>query len=353
MMRRCLAVLALALAVPAQTFDQPALGGLDPIELLRGNEVPGRPEHEQRRGLFLYRFASEQNHDAFDADPERYEIQWGGACAGMGPLSGLGDPNRYWAWNDRIWIFASYDCRRSFQGDPESFVAAAEPKPEVTAESARTGRALLEQLLTALGGAARLDAVKSLREVYETEVEYDGKQVRSGAAWTLLFPGSVRSEGWWGDSSWADVVTPSGAFRAQSGRPAHAMVAAQRRELERIAAHDLLWILRRRDAADFTCSGERATADRPDLLTVHLGGTTTVLGLDPDHLPRVMHYRGRAGAGRLGDVELLLSDWREVGGLRWHHARRLVFNGKPIEAESRTLTRVEVDGAIDPAWFRM
>jgi hypothetical protein len=79
-------------ALPAHADEAPkathALRGLDPVELCGGHEVAGDPARVATHGGHAYAFASEANRAAFTADPERYAIQWGGACARWGPSPG-------------------------------------------------------------------------------------------------------------------------------------------------------------------------------------------------------------------------------------------------------------------------
>ena len=103
---------------------------LDPVELMAGKEVGGK------EGLFVvhenypYLFTSQANQTAFRSDPARYEIQLGGACARMGPLSGRGKTSIHAVLNGRIYIFASEGCRKGFLATPEKVLdSCAWPKP--------------------------------------------------------------------------------------------------------------------------------------------------------------------------------------------------------------------------------
>lgn len=55
-----------------------ALGGVDPVELSRGRESPGLPEHIMVRGRYRYQFTSAANREVFAKEPTRYQIQFGG-----------------------------------------------------------------------------------------------------------------------------------------------------------------------------------------------------------------------------------------------------------------------------------
>ena len=71
-----------------------AVTGFDPVELCGGREVAGAQRLSVDHGRYRYRFASAENRATFEAALSRYEVQLGGGCGHMGPLSGVGDPQR-------------------------------------------------------------------------------------------------------------------------------------------------------------------------------------------------------------------------------------------------------------------
>ncbi len=102
-----------------------AIQGLDPVLLTKGKEVEGQEQHSVEHGRYRYRFSSAQSREEFLSDPARYEIQFSGACAAMtysGAPAGSGDPARYHVYKERIYIFASDNCRKHFEQDPEGFL---------------------------------------------------------------------------------------------------------------------------------------------------------------------------------------------------------------------------------------
>ena len=63
--------------------QRPVLSGLDPVRLIEGRDVRGLESLWVDRGSYRYVFESAATRQQFLADPERYEIQLGGACAFM------------------------------------------------------------------------------------------------------------------------------------------------------------------------------------------------------------------------------------------------------------------------------
>lgn len=126
-MRLVLPLVFAMLVLRAGTIDAvepvPALKGFDPVALADGKEVSGRSDLTATHGIYRYQFVDEANRRKFLSDPERFAIQMGGGCARMGPLAGLGNPDRFLVHEGRIYIFASDGCRSSFQKAPARFLA--------------------------------------------------------------------------------------------------------------------------------------------------------------------------------------------------------------------------------------
>jgi YHS domain-containing protein len=90
-----LAALAFGSPSPAQTAGpREALDGIDPVLLIQGREVAGKPEFKVVRGRFEYLFATAETKAIFETQPEKYEIQLGGMCARMGAAA-TGNPADY------------------------------------------------------------------------------------------------------------------------------------------------------------------------------------------------------------------------------------------------------------------
>ncbi len=70
-----------------------------------------------------------------------------------------------------------------------------------------------------------------------------------------------------------------------------------------------------------------------------VGGTPLRLYVDMDSHDVVKQvFIGEAPDGTMAQVEEFYSDFREIGGYRWHHKRKVVRNGKPaLESETTNL----------------
>jgi len=105
---------------PGET--QLAPKGNDPVALCAGVELAGKEALRFDFGRYTYRFVDAERLETFRADPERYAIQRDGACARMGPLSGIADPDRWIVYEGRIYIFSSRECQNGFLKTPERYL---------------------------------------------------------------------------------------------------------------------------------------------------------------------------------------------------------------------------------------
>jgi hypothetical protein len=106
-----------------------ALQGYDPVAYFNA----GRPTkgswtitsiHEDA----LYRFASEENKELFEANPEAYLPQYGGYCA-FGAAMGFkfdGDPTLWKIVDGELFLNISKDIQERWEGDIPTFIEQAD-----------------------------------------------------------------------------------------------------------------------------------------------------------------------------------------------------------------------------------
>ncbi|MBK8098000.1 MAG: hypothetical protein IPK26_12885 [Planctomycetes bacterium] len=351
MHRPLLTVLVLAAALPAQQPDPTlALAGNDPIALVQGTETPGRDDLTCVHGRYHYRFATADNLATFQKDPERHGIQWDGACARMGPRSGRGNADRWLLHDDRIWIFASDQCRAGFQKQPDKFFDPDVAAPEGTDEAKATARKALDLAIAALGGKEAFAARKTLAWS-RSETNGDMRQERQ---LRVDFALGTRTDHDWiqKDQSWryGQVLRGDDAFFLR-GDKAEPMGAAARRDLQRELLHEPVLLLRRIDEPGVVAvAGERSKVgdDAVQLVTVWIDGLSITLGIADDGRIRSCSYRGRGSQLWFGAIELHYDDFgphglpRKVSG---------TFDGKPAAGLTWTWETIAVDEPLPAALF--
>ncbi len=339
-------------------FSEKPTFEFDVVEVLSGRSTPGKDSITADHGRFVYWFASEKNREAFRRNPERYEIQLGGSCARMGPLSGTCRNDIYAVHDGKLYLFASKQCREGFLKAPDKLLERDETLPTPDAAAQKKGRELLDRAARAIDPVASLARVTSYRETVAKDPADKSESMAALAVWTWRFPDSFRLDETWGKSNYAMyVVGSSGGFIQPT--ESWAMVAAQSDALRRQSARHPLAILVRRDKPGFTCSaagrGKLAGVDA-ELVTVNFDGATSTLGIDAQTGNVIaIRCRERGGPrGTVGEIEKRYSDFRDAGGLMLPHSVRTVaFDGEPFgEAEPTTITKIEVNPSIDDALFR-
>ena len=104
----------------AQESARLALDGNDPIRLIAGQKVKGKPEISSVAGRFKYQFESQATKKTFDSNPSRYGIQLDGKCtmsAGMDGLMSLAQVK-----NGRIYVSGAEMCFAAFRDQPATYV---------------------------------------------------------------------------------------------------------------------------------------------------------------------------------------------------------------------------------------
>lgn len=105
------------------------LHGVDPVAFVTlGNRIEGAAKFTAVHDGVAYYFASQENLDAFQADPGRFTPQNGGYCT-FGVSVGKkfdGDPRYAAVVNGKLYVFLNEDILKAFQRDPAGTIAKAE-----------------------------------------------------------------------------------------------------------------------------------------------------------------------------------------------------------------------------------
>lgn len=334
---------------------KPALGGLDPVELARGKEVPGRAELTASYGRYHYVFATKENQAAFEKDPRNRAIQLAGGCARMGPLSGAGSPARYVVFENKIYIFASDACRSTFNKDPKRYVDLPDPAPAATQEARAGGAKLLAAALQALGGADKIDALTNLQMSLPRSHGMGKDKVVGVLTTTIAFPDRLRHDETWGDWHGANALSGANSFE-RAAKNTRRLEEMEREYLLRELHRHPVALMRARQQPDFIAlaAGQGKVGEQAvDLLKVAVAGATSTLSLEPQ-TGRVLAitYRGRPGIGAIGAIEKFYSDFKSIDGLTLPHTVRTTWDGKTIPNQSGTYSAVRVSVALDEDFFK-
>ncbi|MFM1872910.1 MAG: hypothetical protein RL398_2332 [Planctomycetota bacterium] len=342
------AALAACAAPPSVAPPQPglALTGLDPIELAADHEVAGRPSLTAVFEDLEYRFATAATLAKFRSAPADHAAQLGGACARMGPLSGLGSPDRWLVHDGRIYLFASEACRNAFAKRPEAFLPPTEPRPTPSSAEAAAGRELLDRAVAAHGGAARL---RAWRDWSYRRTGMSG-QARRELRLIARLPDAVRIDDDWfqDDQEWRyrRVVASQLAFFVDTGTPRPMHEDAQF-EMRCGPLREPAYALRR------ALDGEATVFAAPDAstLVVWQHGCRTEFTLSTDGTIASARFVGRGPSLTFGTVERRYGDYVDCQGIRLPTSVEVTFEGKPAESLAERRLDQAVDVGVPAAAF--
>ncbi len=347
----------------------------DPVELVAGREVDGRPALSIERDGYTYRFANEANRAAFEQEPARFEVADGGACGSMGPLSGLGDARRFVVHEGRIHFFASEQCRATFLRDPAKCIERPDPPLEGSDEARAQGIAIIDRCVQWAGGPREIQSLRGYRQSHEKTVTREGGESRSSNTLSIEFPyesvvrrtdepkpgpidtllrarflgRSTQDQQWWGT-----VLAPAWSAMVSEGR-AEPLAASRRAAFERQLLRIPVVLLRSRFEPGFTvvADGTGITRDGPiDFVRVHYRGVTTRLGVHKEtgQLLQVS-FHGRDGTRFVGDVVRTYKGFLTQNGFTLPTSWRTTFDGEAMDELEVRFLRIELNPRFAPGTF--
>jgi zinc protease len=234
---------------------------------------------------------------------------------------------------------------------PEPPTAKPSASP-VSPEGGKKGRALIEQALKALGGAAKVDGLTSYEEKGALAVKGPQGDVELKTTLVIALPGKLRQDMETPMGPMSLVLTPEAAFAItpQGERP---LPPSMRERLEKELRHAPLLLLRHRNDPSFkpnALGAGKAGDAAVELVGVEFGGETITLGIDSAS-GRVLSvaYRGEGPSGAPGDIVQTLSDFRDVSGVMLPFKSTSTFNGEPGSAS--TSDTIVLNGPVDATKF--
>jgi YHS domain-containing protein len=313
---------------------------VDAVDLARGVDSVGDASHRAEHAGFIYLFASEENQRAFLRDPEHYEIQLGGACARMGPLSGMGTTANWATHEGKLYIFASESCRETFLANADRLLEHDDPMLDrelLTPEAMAKGREWIDRAIESIGGAERLDALRSLRTRRTERPVHNGVEYLHVTSRYERFPDDFAEVDAWDEDWWSHAVSGENAFFSGSDGRIRDMHPQQRRAVERDRARSLHAALRARTRGDFfACELPPEAGDDAQAVVrvaTWFDGTRVDLVLDrASGRPVGMAYAGRGPSLMIGRVERRFTGFAEAGGLTLPNAWSTTFDGAPAES---------------------
>ncbi|MCA9288898.1 MAG: hypothetical protein KDA05_09965 [Phycisphaerales bacterium] len=332
-------------ALGVQPTDEGRVLAFDPVLLCQGREVEGDPALSLTRGPFEYRFRDEASRDAFAADPDRYEIQFNGACARMGPLSSGGDARRFAVHDGRVYVFASESCRRTFIEHADAMLEKDERPLLPAGCEADQGRELVDRAIEWVGGRAALADCRSYLETMHAIAESGGATYEHDLLLSIEFADdasvarAIRTDDWGQYGLFGHAIADDDAMRLDrdgtDGPVTRSdLVAAQRRAFERAIDRSLIVVLKAaaRDDANLCRVGTGTIDDAAiEEVAIHIRGITATLSIEPEsgRIVAIEHIARGGPHLMLGARQTRFTRYQTVAGLRLPVAGTVLFDGEP------------------------
>lgn len=324
-----------------------AIQGNDPVMLTKGTKQEGKESISTEFQGFRYTFASPETFKTFQADPEIYAVQFGGACMNMGPLSGRGQTAIYEVYKNRTYLFASEGCRNAFRADPDAYIDR--PDKPFAATAGAQQRAV--RLLALAAKAHGVDKVKSvLREVNEP-YQQSGKTIRyDTTVWSNLVDSFSECQAYSG-SAYVTATSPKGSWMGTLHQPAE-LVDSERDYFVRQNLRDPFALLKNRSAKGFVAE-PLGKMDAGDLkgqegVRTFYKGVTAILFLDPaTHRITAMRHRGRL-IRENSEVLKVFGDYRKVGSLVVPHQVTSIAPGRNPVVTKYAKIAVDLPASVIP-----
>jgi zinc protease len=213
------------------------------------------------------------------------------------------------------------------------------------------GLALAAKVAQALGGAAKLKDVKSLRSAFTLTQKVGGDSGTIQVESTIIFPDRLRAELQTAQGTFSMIVTPDSGFMAAGGQ-VQDMPSSRKKETMEQIHRDLVYLAQHVGDSEFSFSAtgrEKEKSDELAIVDVSGPGVEMRWFVDPQSGKLVRETYKSLGQSGPVDSETDFSEWKTVDGLNLPFHRDNKQGGK--DSSATEFSKIEVNPAIDPKIF--
>jgi zinc protease len=255
---------------------------------------------------------------------------------------------------------AEFDKPLSSLGPVTNVDIAIPPPPAAKGEEPATkpsapnpeGKALAAKAVEAMGGAAKVQSVKSLRSSFTLTRKTPQGDVPLEVQTTIVFPDRMHADIQTPRGTMTIVVTPTAGFIAAEGMGVRDMPAAQKADSMQQIHRDLIYVAQRINdpAFIFSAAGTQKVGDTDaSVLDIDDAGTSIRWFVDP-RTGNILRedYQAMGATGPSND-ETDFDDWKTVDGLTLPYVRKNKENGQ--DSSTVQFTKIEINPKIDAQIF--
>jgi len=230
----------------------------------------------------------------------------------------------------------------------ETSVGATGEKKESNPE----GKALATKVVVALGGAEKINSVKSLKSAFTLEQKTGPMPGQIQAESTIVYPDHMKVDMTMQQGSFSMIISPTAAFVTSGGQVVQELPPSRRDESMAQLRRDLIYIAQHVSdpAFTFSASGTEKSGDL-SMAVVDVSGPGVDMRwfVDPQSgriIRETYQSMGRSGPE---NTETTFSDWRPVEGLNLPFHRANKQNGE--DSSTSQFTSVQLNPQVDPKVF--
>lgn len=231
---------------------------------------------------------------------------------------------------------------------PSTSGGAGEAKKESNPE----GKVLATKVVQALGGAEKINSVKSLKSAFTLDQKTGPMPGQIQAETTIVYPDHMKVDMTMPQGSFSMIITPATAFVTSGGKVVQELPPSRRDESMAQIRRDLLYIAQHASdpAFTFAASGtEKSGEVNTTVVEVSGPGIDMRWFVDPETGKVVRETYQSMGRSGPENTETTFSDWRPVEGLNLPFRRANKQNGE--DSSTAQFTSFQLNPQVDPKIF--
>jgi zinc protease len=214
------------------------------------------------------------------------------------------------------------------------------------------GKALAAKVVAAMGGEAKLAAIKSVKAELTVTQKTPQGEFPMQMETVIVYPDHLHAEMQTPNGTMNIVVTPDAAFMAMPGQGMRDFPASQKTEsLEQIKRDPIFIASHSKDPNVFFRAGgtEKVGDIEASIVDVNAAGVAIRWFVDPQtgHILKETYRTLSQGQPAQGETEM--KDWKSVNGVNVPFVRQNKQNGQ--DSSKSEYTSVEFNPAVDPKLF--
>lgn len=318
----------------------------DVVALIRDKTATkGVPPFSETRWGYRYYFASAENRSEFIANPDKYEVQLGGACGKMGELSGLGSPKINTVHEDRLYFFASEGCKKGFIADPSKRLERDIPVPRITETAAKLGEQNFARLVKWSGGEKAWNALPSHRQVFTEKLVLSSKPYDHLLRLSYGKPDQYHQSDAWNGSEYSHGIADGKGYFAKGETFERPMHPQQVRAAER--ERDLTYV----NAIRAGLRGQVMVGTPQGDVTIYFNGVAVTFRTNvKTGAISAMSYIGRGSNADVGIVTKVLSKFTTFQKVKMPTSVDFIFNGESVKDLSRIGLKYQIEKGVKYRW---